>query len=171
VKKETNTSQSPAATTRLELKPKLLSKNAGRDAKNHVRPPASTVHSNPRVPTLTLSAVPHIDVHSCDDGSVVVCHSEAMLPRNANTGRVIEGLSFSEIGTKSRFGDTTLVQEHRCTVFEVVLQSIEASMCPACARNPQRAKLPARKCPCTLHIVETLTSYLVIDARGCLGSG
>ncbi|KAF1913760.1 hypothetical protein BDU57DRAFT_321279 [Ampelomyces quisqualis] len=148
VKQETNPSQSPAATTRSESRPKPLSKTANQDAKDHLRPPASTVHSNPHLPTLTLAAIPHRDVHSCEDAHVLGSPPESILPRNANTGKVIDGLSFSEIGSKSRFGDKTLVPEHRCTVFEVVLQSKEATMCPACARNPQRAKLPAhaRRC-------------------------
>lgn len=168
---DANTSQSLTATTRSELRPKLLSKTAGQDAKNHARPSASTVYSNPPVPTLTLSAFPQINVDSCEKAPVVAGPSESRLPRNAYTGEIIEGIPLSEVGTLSRFGDKTLVQEHRCTVFEVVLQSKEASMCPACTRNPQRAKLPARKCPRTLHIVETLTSYLYLDARGCLGPG
>ena len=171
VEQDANTSQSLAATTRSEPRPKLLSKTAGQDGKNHARPSASTVYSNTHLPTLAQPAIPQINIDSCEDSHIVASPSEPKLPRDAYTGKVIQGIPLSEVGTMSRFGDKTLVQEHQCTVFEVVLQSKEASMCPACARNPQRAKLPARKCPRMLHIVETLTSYLYLDARGCLGPG
>jgi hypothetical protein len=73
-------------------------------------------------------------------------------PRDSKTGEAIPGLSFSEIGKASRFGDETLIRGTRCNVFEVVLQRKEASMCPACARNPERAKLPARECQVPLKL-------------------
>jgi hypothetical protein len=64
--------------------------------------------------------------------------------RNADTGEVIP-VALSEIGKASRFGDETLcgTNKNKCNVFEVVLQSKEATMCPACARSSRRARLPA----------------------------
>lgn len=34
-------------------------------------------------------------------------------------------------------------ENKKCMVFEVVLQTREQTMCPACARSPKRARLPA----------------------------
>ncbi|KAF2823429.1 hypothetical protein CC86DRAFT_384788 [Ophiobolus disseminans] len=78
--------------------------------------------------------------------------------RNARTGEVISGLSLAEVGKVSRFGET-LGTFGRCSVFEVVLQTNEKTACPAYARSPRRASLPARMCTLPLYLVMTLTSY------------
>lgn len=67
--------------------------------------------------------------------------SKVVYPRNPKTGETLP-IPVSEIGKASRFGDMTL-KGGKCNVFEVVLQSKEETMCPACARSEKRAKLPA----------------------------
>ncbi|KAF2735173.1 hypothetical protein EJ04DRAFT_523112 [Polyplosphaeria fusca] len=67
--------------------------------------------------------------------------------RDAHTGEVIP-VPLSEVGKASRFGDRTLGEAAKCHVFEVVLQSQEPTICPACARSPKRAKLPAHARGC-----------------------
>ncbi|KAF1842337.1 uncharacterized protein K460DRAFT_370311 [Cucurbitaria berberidis CBS 394.84] len=66
----------------------------------------------------------------------------------AKTEEVIPMLPLSEIGKASRFGDKTLGEGSKCSVFEVVFQSKEQTVCPACARSPKRARLPAHARGC-----------------------
>ncbi|PSN63241.1 hypothetical protein BS50DRAFT_637760 [Corynespora cassiicola Philippines] len=68
-------------------------------------------------------------------------------PRDAKTGEVIP-MALSEIGKASRFGDQMLGERSKCNVFEVVLQNRESTVCPACARSPKRARLPAHARGC-----------------------
>ncbi|CAO2657436.1 Nn.00g035620.m01.CDS01 [Neocucurbitaria sp. VM-36] len=69
-------------------------------------------------------------------------------PRDGTTGEVDPLLPLSEIGKASRFGDQTLGANSKCSVFEVVLQTKETTACPACARSPRRARLPAHARGC-----------------------
>jgi hypothetical protein len=59
-------------------------------------------------------------------------------------------VALSEIGKASRFGNETLcgTNNNKCNVFEVVLQSKEATVCRACAKSPRRARLPAHARGC-----------------------
>jgi hypothetical protein len=61
---------------------------------------------------------------------------------------MVAGLPLSEIGKASRFGDPALSGEKQCSTFEVVLRRNEKTACPACARNPKRARLPAHARGC-----------------------
>ncbi|KAF2270808.1 hypothetical protein CC78DRAFT_573161 [Lojkania enalia] len=72
----------------------------------------------------------------------VGCGSEASYARDAKTGEVIPVL-LSEVGKASRFGDKQYGEEGKCHVFEVVLQSKEVTVCPACARSPKRSWGPS----------------------------
>jgi hypothetical protein len=74
----------------------------------------------------------------------------AQSPQNTNSEEILPGLLLSDVGTASRRGDKTLGSRLQCNVFEVVQQRKETTMCPACARCPSRAKLPARRCPQTI---------------------
>lgn len=81
-------------------------------------------------------------------GTVAANGAKTEYPRDAKTGEVIP-VPLSEIGKASRFGDKSLGDsESKCNVFEVVLQSKEPTVCPACARSPRRAKLPAHARGC-----------------------
>lgn len=75
----------------------------------------------------------------------------AQSPQNTKPEEMVPALSLSDIGMASRWGDNTLGTRACCDVFEVVLQRRETTICPACARSPRRAKLPAREYPCRLH--------------------
>lgn len=80
---------------------------------------------------------------------VPTCTNEARMAyaKDVKTGMTI-AIPLSEVGKASRFGDAALSENTKCNVFEVVLQSKEASMCPACARSPKRAMLPAHARGC-----------------------
>ena len=67
--------------------------------------------------------------------------------RDAKTGQTT-ATPLSEVGKASRFGDKTLMGSNKCNVFEVVLQRKEVTICPACARSPRRARLPAHARGC-----------------------
>lgn len=114
------------------------------DARKHAKPAdgqisrASTAHTD----AVTFSAMSKSDMDDPHETHFVPSEFRGEHPRRAKTGEFVPGISYSDIG---RFGDQTLVQEVRCTVFEVVLQSREATMCPACTRSPLRGRLPARK--------------------------
>ncbi|KAF2867975.1 hypothetical protein BDV95DRAFT_581018 [Massariosphaeria phaeospora] len=66
-------------------------------------------------------------------------------PHDAKTGKTTP-IPLSDIGKASRFGDQALGEN--CNVFEVVLKAQVPTMCPACARSPRRAKLPAHARGC-----------------------
>ncbi|KAJ4984128.1 hypothetical protein SVAN01_10360 [Stagonosporopsis vannaccii] len=53
----------------------------------------------------------------------------------------------SAVGKESQKSSPTYVKE-KCHVFEVVLQRLENTVCPACARSPRRAALPAHARGC-----------------------
>lgn len=95
----------------------------------------------PKLPTIDLSVPGNTVVASTGHGT------EAVYPRDAKTGRMIP-IDLKEIGKASRFGDTRLGEGGKCSVFEVVLQTKETTACPACARNPKRARLPAHARGC-----------------------
>lgn len=78
----------------------------------------------------------------------VPCQSGPPITQNAphtsvHKGEIASLMPLSEVGTASRFGDKALAPGRTCDVFEVVLQTKEKSICPACARSPKRARLPA----------------------------
>lgn len=73
--------------------------------------------------------------------------AKKMMPENTRNRDVVPLLPLSEIGKASRFGDKTL-SGNICTVFEVVLQRKEGSVCPACVKSPRRAQLPAHARGC-----------------------
>jgi hypothetical protein len=120
-------------------------------------------HSVPQGPTLLESGLPANDRRSAGATHLVLSSSAAQVQclLNTKSEELFPGLPLSEIGRASRFNEKALGPRARCNVFEVVLQRKEASICPACAKSSKRAKLPARKSPCLIHTVETLTSYLV----------
>ncbi|KAF2691979.1 hypothetical protein K458DRAFT_411665 [Lentithecium fluviatile CBS 122367] len=68
--------------------------------------------------------------------------AKIVYPRDAKTGEIIP-VPMLEVGKASRFGDKTLGESNKCNVFEVVQQKKEATICPACARSPRKAWLPA----------------------------
>lgn len=132
--------QNTSTTTRPKPRPRTTgNQSAMKDAKSSNGEIFRTTTAHTDVYISSATSPTESDMSAPDDVHLVPCE------RKAKTGEVITGISFSEIGKASRFGDKTLAPEARCTVFEVVLQSREATMCPACARNPQRARLPARK--------------------------
>lgn len=143
VGQDTAAAQDTPVGTQSKPRPKQTAESARTDAKSTDGEisQASTAHTE----ASRSSARSRGEMDTPNDVHFVPVESRSDCPRNAKTGEIIPGISFSEIGMASRFGDKTLVQEVRCTVFEVVLQSREATMCPACGRNPQRARLPARK--------------------------
>jgi hypothetical protein len=96
-------------------------------------------------------------------------NTKTMTGGDVKTGEVTAALPLSEVGKASRFGDKTLGERSKCNVFEVVLQSKERAMCPACARSPKRAGLPARKYFRSSMFERCADLILLPDARGCFG--
>jgi len=91
--------------------------------------------------------------------------AKAQSPQNTKLKEMVPGLSLSDIGAASRWGDNTVGTRACCDVFEVVLQRRETTVCPACARSPRRAKLPARKYPCRLHSTHGFGADLIPNFR------
>jgi Pyruvate/2-oxoacid:ferredoxin oxidoreductase delta subunit len=52
-------------------------------------------------------------------------------------------IPLDETGMAPRMSQTSLGENGKCRVFEVVLQRREAVMCPFCARSAKRRRLPA----------------------------
>lgn len=77
-----------------------------------------------------------------ENSSETEIHATSVL-NAAKTREVGTIMPLSEVGKASRFGDCSFSEKSRCNVFEVVLQSRERSICPACARSANRARLPA----------------------------
>jgi hypothetical protein len=106
------------------------------------------VHGATSKPSPSQEILATIDLSS--PGSThtkTVGNAQAVYPRDATTGKTIP-IPLSEIGKASRFGDKTLGESGKCNVFEVVLQTKEATSCPACTKSPRRAKLPAHARGC-----------------------
>jgi hypothetical protein len=143
---ERATSKPTTDTTRAPRGPQLRSKTGSQSGGPKPRfnrnsgPSSSTLIANgPTLsrPTLPpINATPHADMHL------------ASRINSATTGEVIPFMPLSEVGKASRFGDKTLGENNKCNVFEVVLQTKEQTMCPACVRSPKRARLPAHARGC-----------------------
>lgn len=78
----------------------------------------------------------------CLQAHVVSSSTNVRIDTHGGITAEVRPLPLSEIGKASKFGDAG---GKACNIFEVVLQTQESTMCPACARNPKRARLPARK--------------------------
>jgi hypothetical protein len=133
-----------------KLPTKTDSRNGGSKGKPSCksRPSSSTpVGNGPNLsrPDLrTIDDTPHSDTYtsSGNQGATPKCG------RDDKPGEVAPLLVLSEVGKASRLGDKTLGESSKCNVFEVVLQTREATKCPACARSPKRARLPAHARGC-----------------------
>ncbi|KAF2656702.1 hypothetical protein K491DRAFT_715108 [Lophiostoma macrostomum CBS 122681] len=104
-------------------------------------PDSSPCLPPPKLPSIDLSSPRNTVTKLLDDGSEVV------YPRDTTTGKTIP-IPVSEIGKGSSFGHQALGEQGKCNVFEVVSQTKEETMCPACARSPKRARLPAHARGC-----------------------
>jgi hypothetical protein len=169
LEQDKRTLQSVPGTSRSPEGPKQSSQTGVGDTsaepgcKSGRKPRSIRAHSVPQDPTLPKSGLLPSDRRSAGTTHLVSSSSAVQVPSPSNTisEELFPGLPLSENRKASRFGEKALGPRARCNVFEVVLQRKEASICPACAKSPKRAKLPARKSPRTIHTVETLTSYLV----------
>jgi hypothetical protein len=131
-------------------------------------------YSVPHGPTPTLSLPPlrTSDDRPPDNTHLVLCSGkvDTVTCRGAEVENVLPLLPLSEVERAAGAGDEALRERSSCTIFEVVLQSQEVTMCPACARSPRRAKLPARECPpTTQHPRDADIRPPWLDARGCFG--
>ncbi|KAF1838725.1 hypothetical protein BDW02DRAFT_575997 [Decorospora gaudefroyi] len=95
-------------------------------------------------PAPTRSDSPHSEIHKWSGHNSI----PTTYPRRNITGEESGLMPVSDIGKACRFGDNASVEVKRCNVFEVVLETKERTICPACARSPKRARLPAHARGC-----------------------
>jgi hypothetical protein len=148
---EKATSQPTADAIRSPRGPRLSTKtdsrsggSKGKSSRNS-RPSSSTPFGNgpkPSRPALPDTAHSDIDITSGSQNAT------ANRGRDDQAGEVVPFPPLSEVGKASRFGDKMLGESAKCNVFEVVLQTKELTKCPACARSPKRARLPAHARGC-----------------------
>lgn len=135
---EKATSQPTVDMGRAPRGPKDTTKVGGRggvksNRKHTSRPTSGANGSGLSQPTSNETASTSIDTHPPSNIKL----------QDAKAGEVVPLIPLSEVGKASRFGDKTLGTNSKCNVFEVVLQTKETTICPACARSPRRARLPA----------------------------
>jgi hypothetical protein len=68
--------------------------------------------------------------------------SEGTSARDTGTGTATP-VPLPEMVCMKKTAQSAPLDSKKCGVFEVVLHSREMTICPACARSPQRARLPA----------------------------
>ena len=103
-----------------------------------------TTCAHPAIPTIDLSS-PSQSTRT--DVAAMSLPSMGVFSQDAKTSACIP-IPLEEIGMASRMSQTSLGENGKCLVFEVVLQRREATMCPFCARSAKRRKLPAHARGC-----------------------
>jgi hypothetical protein len=146
------TLQSTADAIRSPRRPKLPAKTRSRNGGSKGKPCRNSRQSNltlvgngPNPFRPALPDTPHSDIHVASGSTQ---GATANRDRDDKIAEVVPLLPLSEVGRASRFGDKTLGRSAKCNVFEVVLQTRELTKCPACARSPKRARLPAHARGC-----------------------
>jgi hypothetical protein len=112
------------------------------------KPPTSqgnnTLCACPAIPTIDL---PSPGQSTRTDVAAMSLPSMEVFSQDAMASTCIP-IPLDETGMASRMSQTSLGENGKCRVFEVVLQRREATMCPFCARSAKRRRLPAysRRC-------------------------
>jgi hypothetical protein len=131
-------------------------------------------YSVPHGPTPSLARPPLriSDDRLPDNTHLVSCSGkvDAVTCQGAEVENVLPLLPLSGVERASGVSNKAVGERRSCNVFEFVLQSKEVTMCPACARSPRRANLPARDCPPTTQQPRDADNRRPwLDARSCLG--
>ncbi|KAF2502932.1 hypothetical protein BU16DRAFT_23855 [Lophium mytilinum] len=92
-------------------------------------------------------AVPTIDLSSPGRSTYTIENNPSTCARDAKTGELIP-IAMEQIGKMSDINQNNLGESGKCYVFEVVLQRRESTICPFCARSPNRRRLPAHARGC-----------------------
>ncbi|OCK81669.1 hypothetical protein K432DRAFT_279488, partial [Lepidopterella palustris CBS 459.81] len=125
-------------------------------------PPTSSVESggdDTSRPRTAVPNIPSVDLYSPGQSTqtnLVRTSSPTIRPldgtseaysTDSKAGEAIP-IPLEEIGIASRMSKTSLGENGKCHVFEVVLQRQEATICPFCARSTRRRNVPARARGC-----------------------